>query len=45
MEDALINKIIRAIAEVGLTRVSTHDILSALRTKHPELVKEFEGFL
>ena len=45
MEDEVINKIIRAIAEVGLTRVSTHDILSALRTKHPELVKEFEGFL
>ncbi len=45
MEDDLINRIIRAIAEVGLERVSTHEILSALRKKHPELVREFEAFL
>ena len=45
MEDELINRIIRAIAEVGLQRVSTHEILSALRKKHPELVAEFESFL
>jgi len=45
MEDDLINRIIRAIAEVGLERVSTHEILSALRKKHPELVAEFEAFL
>ena len=45
MEDEVINKIIRAIVEVGLERVSTHEILAALRKKHPELVAEFEGFL
>jgi len=45
MTDELINRIIRAIAEVGLERVSTHEILAALRKKHPELVKEFEGFV
>ncbi|TLZ62219.1 MAG: NAD(P)/FAD-dependent oxidoreductase [Methanobacteriota archaeon] len=45
MDDDLVNRIIRAIAEVGLERVSTHEILSALRKKHPELVAEFESFL
>ena len=45
MEDELINRIIRAIVEVGLERVSTYEILAALRKKHPELVKEFEAFL
>jgi len=45
MEDELINRIIRAIADVGLERVSTHEILAALRKKHPELVAEFAAFL
>ena len=44
MDDELINRIIRAIAEVGLERVSTRDILAAIRTKHPELVTEFAAF-
>ena len=45
MEDELINRIIRAIADVGLERVSTHEILAALRKKHTELVAEFAAFL
>ncbi len=45
MSDELISRIIRAIKEVGLDRVSTHEVLSALRKKHPELVAEFEAFL
>jgi len=44
MDDDMINRIIRAISEVGLDRVSSLEILGALRKKHPELVKEFEQF-
>ena len=45
MSDDLISRIIRAIKEVGLDRVSTREILAALRKKDPELVKEFAEFL
>ena len=42
MDDATISRIIRALAEVGLERVSAHEILDRLRTRHPELVAEFD---
>jgi digeranylgeranylglycerophospholipid reductase len=45
MDDELINRIIRAIAEIGLEHVSTRGILAAIRQRHPELVADFEGFL
>jgi digeranylgeranylglycerophospholipid reductase len=45
MDDELINRIIHAIAEVGLERVSTRDILAAIRKNHPELVAEFAAFM
>jgi len=44
MDDTLINRVIRALADVGLERVSSLEILAALRKKDPELVTEFEQF-
>ncbi len=45
MDDGTINRIIRAVAEVGIDRVSSAEILAALRQREPDLVKEFESFL
>ena len=44
MDDGTINRIVHALAEVGLQHISAAEILEKLRTAHPELVTEF-GFL
>ena len=44
MDDSLINRVIRALSDVGLERVSSLEILAALRKRDPELVMEFEQF-
>jgi len=42
MDDATMNRIVRALAEVGLERVSTGEIVERLRAKHPDLVARFD---
>lgn len=45
MKDEMISRIIRTLSECDLSRMTTLDILRALRSKDPELVKEFEGYV
>ncbi|MCK5547738.1 MAG: NAD(P)/FAD-dependent oxidoreductase, partial [Thermoplasmata archaeon] len=45
LSDNTFNKIIGTLAEVGLDKLSTHNILKIIKTRHPELVKEFEDLI
>ena len=45
MDDAMISKLVRAVAECDIPRMTTLEILRAVRSKYPELVREFEGLL
>jgi len=45
MDDATINRIVRALADIGIDRVGMKEILAALRAREPDLVREFEAFL
>jgi digeranylgeranylglycerophospholipid reductase len=45
LSDETFDKIVYALEDVELTRVTTLDILKAVQSKAPELVKEFEDLL
>ncbi|UCE74091.1 MAG: NAD(P)/FAD-dependent oxidoreductase [Methanomassiliicoccales archaeon] len=45
LSDDTINKIIEAIAEYDIERISVLELLKAVKAKYPELVKEFEDLL
>jgi len=45
LSDETLDKLVSALAEGQLTKVSTLSVLQAIRRKYPELVKEFEDML
>ena len=45
LSDDTINKIIEAISEYNIEKISVLELLKAVRAKYPELVKEFEELL
>ncbi len=45
LSDDTFNKIITALNEVGVEKMSTLAILKAIGTKHPDLVREFQDLL
>jgi digeranylgeranylglycerophospholipid reductase len=45
LSDDTFNKIINALNEVGVEKMSTLAILKAIETKHPDLVREFQDLL
>jgi len=45
LSDETFNKIISALNEVGVEKMSTFAILKAIETKYPDLVKEFQNLL
>jgi len=45
LNDETFNKIISALNEVGVEKMSTFAILKAIETKYPDLVKEFHDLL
>ncbi|MBN1678535.1 MAG: NAD(P)/FAD-dependent oxidoreductase [Candidatus Thermoplasmatota archaeon] len=45
LSDDTFNKIITALNEVGVEKMSTLAILKAIETRHPDLVREFQQFL
>ncbi len=45
LSDDTFNKIIALLDEVGVEKLSTHRILKVIKSKYPELVKEFEDLI
>ncbi len=45
LSDDTVNKIIEAVAEYDIEKISMLELLKAVQAKYPELVKEFEGLL
>ena len=45
VDDETINKVLRAVSELGVDRLSTSAVLDAIRTKYPEVLKAFDGLL
>ncbi|MFA5771275.1 MAG: NAD(P)/FAD-dependent oxidoreductase [Thermoplasmata archaeon] len=45
MNDDVFNKVIKALSDVKLDRIGTRELLSAIKAKYPQLVKEFEDML
>ncbi|HXY47107.1 MAG TPA: NAD(P)/FAD-dependent oxidoreductase [Thermoplasmata archaeon] len=45
LSDETFDKIIDALSDVQLEKLSVHNILKAVRDKYPEVTKEFEAFL
>ncbi|MBI5000890.1 MAG: NAD(P)/FAD-dependent oxidoreductase [Euryarchaeota archaeon] len=45
LSDETLDKLVGALAEGQLTKVSTLSVLQAIKRKYPELVKEFESML
>jgi len=45
LTDDVFNKVIATLNEVGVEKMSTFAILKAVKTKHPDLVKEFQDLL
>ena len=45
VDDETINKVLRAVSEIGVEQLSTPAVLDAIRMKHPEVLKEFDGLL
>ncbi len=45
LSDETFDKVIATLNEVGVDKMSTFAILKAVKTRYPELVKEFEEFL
>ncbi|MGD9962362.1 MAG: NAD(P)/FAD-dependent oxidoreductase, partial [Thermoplasmata archaeon] len=45
LNDETFDKVIATLNEVGVEKMSTFAILKAVKTRYPELVKEFEEFL
>jgi len=45
VDDETINKVIRAVSEIGVERLNTRTVIEAIRARHPELLKAFDGLL
>ena len=45
LSDATFDKVIDALQDVKLQKLTVHNILKAVRDKYPEVTKEFEAFL
>src|SRR3989454_2152883 len=45
MDDETINKVIRAVSEIGVQRISTLSVLDAIRNRYPEVLQAFDGLL
>jgi len=45
VDDETINKVVRAVSEIGAEQLSTPVVLDAIRTKYPEVLKAFDGLL
>jgi len=45
VDDETVNKVLRAVSELGVDRLSTSAVLEAIRAKYPEVLKEFDGLL
>src|SRR5947199_33641 len=45
IDDETINKVVRAVSEIGAEQLSTPVVLDAIRTKYPEVLKAFDGLL
>jgi len=45
LSDATFDKVIDALQDVKLQKLSVHNILKAVRDKYPDVTKEFEAFL
>src|SRR3989442_1336157 len=45
VDDETINKVLRAVSEIGVEQLSTPVVLDAIRTKYPEVLKAFDGLL
>lgn len=45
LSDGTFDTVIKSLGEVGLEKLSVHNILKVVRDEHPELVKEFEDLI
>ena len=45
VDDATINKVIQAVRDVGIERLSAPAVLDAIRTRYPELLPAFDGLI
>src|SRR5256885_9921158 len=45
VDDETINKVLRAVSEIGVDRLSISAVLEAIRAKYPEVLKAFDGLL
>jgi len=45
LDDETINKILRAISEMDIRRMTVKDVLEAVRARSPEVLREFEDLL
>ena len=45
VDDETINKVIRAVSEIGVQRISTQSVLDAIRNRYPEVLQAFDGLL
>jgi digeranylgeranylglycerophospholipid reductase len=45
LDDATFDKLVYAMTQVDMERMTTLEILKAIQKKYPELVKEFEEFM
>ncbi|MCI4360451.1 MAG: NAD(P)/FAD-dependent oxidoreductase, partial [Thermoplasmata archaeon] len=45
LSDETFDKVIDALQDVRLQKLSVHNILKAVRDKYPDVTREFEAFL
>ncbi len=45
VDDETINKVVRAVSEIGVQPISTQTVLDAIRTRYPEVLQAFDGLL
>ena len=45
VDDETINKVIRAVVDIGVDRLNARTVLDAIRARHPEVLAAFDGLL
>src|SRR2546428_13026069 len=45
VDDETINKVIRAVSDIDVQRISTQSVLDAIRNRYPEVLQAFDGLL
>src|SRR2546421_7025486 len=45
VDDETINKVIRAVSDIDVPRISTQSVLDAIRNRYPEVLQAFDGLL